>query len=61
VPTLVVIGADDVPGSMEFVDAIVSGVPGATKVVIEGADHVVNMRQPAEFDRVVLGFLDGTA
>jgi pimeloyl-ACP methyl ester carboxylesterase len=61
VPTLVLIGGDDVPGSMEFVDAIVSGVAGATKVVIEGADHVVNMRRPAEFDRVVLGFLDRTA
>jgi len=46
---------------MEFVDAIVSGVAGATKVVIDAADHVVNMRQPVEFDRVVLGFLDRTA
>ncbi|MFL5768054.1 MAG: alpha/beta fold hydrolase [Actinomycetota bacterium] len=61
VPTLGLIGSDDVPGSMEFVDAIVSQVSGATKVVIEGADHVLNMRQPEEFDRVVLGFIDGVA
>ena len=58
VPTLVVFGAEDVPGSEEFVDAVVSGVSGARKVVIDGADHVVNMRQPEEFNRVVLGFLD---
>jgi 3-oxoadipate enol-lactonase len=58
VPTLVIFGAEDVPGSEEFVDAVVSGVAGARKVVIEGADHVVNMRRPEEFNRVVLDFLD---
>jgi pimeloyl-ACP methyl ester carboxylesterase len=26
-------------------------------VTIEGADHVVNMRQPEEFNRVLLAFL----
>jgi pimeloyl-ACP methyl ester carboxylesterase len=61
VPTLVIFGADDVPGSEEFVDAIVANVPGARKEVVEGADHVVNMRQPDAFNRLVLDFLDGEA
>jgi pimeloyl-ACP methyl ester carboxylesterase len=32
-------------------------IPHARLVQIPGTDHVVNMRQPAEFNRVVLGFL----
>jgi hypothetical protein len=30
---------------------------GSRKVVIEDADHVVNMRQPERFEELVLPFL----
>jgi 3-oxoadipate enol-lactonase len=57
VPTLVVAGDQDAPVIEIISDKIVAGIPGATKVVIEGADHLPNMRRPDEFNRVVLDFL----
>jgi pimeloyl-ACP methyl ester carboxylesterase len=39
------------------VDRFVAGVPGARKVVIDGAAHMPNMARPAEFNDVLLSFL----
>jgi pimeloyl-ACP methyl ester carboxylesterase len=39
-------------------DRLVSSIPGAQRVVIAGAGHMVNMDAPAEFTRIVLAFLD---
>jgi pimeloyl-ACP methyl ester carboxylesterase len=39
-------------------DKLAAGIPGATRVVMPGADHLPNMRDPAAFNRIVLGFLD---
>jgi pimeloyl-ACP methyl ester carboxylesterase len=36
---------------------LVEGIPGARLVQIPETDHVVNMRRPQEFNRVVLEFL----
>jgi pimeloyl-ACP methyl ester carboxylesterase len=33
-------------------------IPGARLEVIEGADHLPNMRKPGDFNRLVLGFRD---
>jgi len=57
VPTLVLIGDEDVPDMLTIADLISSSIPGARKHVITGADHVLNMRAPEEFNRVVLEFL----
>jgi pimeloyl-ACP methyl ester carboxylesterase len=57
VPTLVIDAADDVPIMHSIADILAGGIPGARKVVIENANHVVNLRQPEEFNRHVLGFL----
>ena len=57
VPTLVVDAADDVPMMHSIADILAGRIPGARKVVIENADHVVNLRQPEEFNRRVLEFL----
>lgn len=59
VPTLVIEGDQDLPGVLEAMDALAAGVPGAKKVVINDAAHMVNMEKPEEFTRVVLEFLDG--
>jgi 3-oxoadipate enol-lactonase len=58
VPTLVILGERDVPPMAVIGDRLAAGIPGATKVVIRGADHLPNMRDPAAFNRIVLAFLD---
>lgn len=57
VPSLVVVGADDTP----FLAASAymgKKIPGARKVVVPNAGHVVNIDQPQRFLEGVLPFLD---
>ncbi|HUB76872.1 MAG TPA: alpha/beta fold hydrolase [Solirubrobacteraceae bacterium] len=56
-PTLVVVGAED-DRFLPAAEAMTRRIPGARKVVLEEAGHAANMDQPAEFDRVVNGFLE---
>lgn len=56
-PTLLIIGDRDVPAQILMVDNIHSHIPGSRKVLIPGADHIVNMSKPDEFNRTVLEFL----
>ena len=58
VPTLVILGERDVPPMAVIGDKLAAGIRGATKVVIPKADHLPNMRDPDEFNRIVLRFLD---
>jgi 3-oxoadipate enol-lactonase len=58
VPTLVLIAEHDPPDMRRLGDLIARSIPGARRATIEGADHVVNLRQPRAFDDAVLGFLD---
>ena len=57
VPTLLIIGDRDVPAQILMVDNIHTHIPGSKKVLIQGADHIVNMSKPDEFNRTVLEFL----
>lgn len=56
-PTLAIVGDLDMPGILEIVDLVIQNVPGAEKVVIPGAAHMVNMEQPEKFNKTVLEFL----
>jgi pimeloyl-ACP methyl ester carboxylesterase len=56
-PTLAIVGDRDVADIQRIVQQIDVEVPGARKVVIPGASHILNMERPAEFDRVLLEFL----
>jgi len=56
-PTLAVAGALDVVDILEIVDSIAAQVPGARRVVIQGAAHAVNLEKPAEFEAAVRPFL----
>jgi 3-oxoadipate enol-lactonase len=57
VPTLVVVGDQDVEDFLAMADEAAAGIPGARKVVIEGAAHVVALEKPQEFNRALLAFL----
>jgi 3-oxoadipate enol-lactonase len=57
VPTLVVEAEHDPPFSRRESQLIATGILDAQRVTIEGADHVVNLRQPERFDQAVLAFL----
>jgi 3-oxoadipate enol-lactonase len=57
IPTLVIIGDRDVPPQILLTDNIHSHIPGSKRVLIPGADHIVNMSKPDEFNRTVLEFL----
>ena len=57
VPTLVLSGDGDVPDIHVIAEKLNREIPGAERATIADAAHLPNLERPAEFDRVVLGFL----
>jgi pimeloyl-ACP methyl ester carboxylesterase len=57
-PTLVVVGARDIPDIQRIVDRLARELPNVTRVTIPGAGHMVNLERSAQFDRAVRPFLD---
>jgi len=57
-PALLVVGEYDLPDFQDIADEIVKRLPGARKVVLRGVGHMSNMEDPANFNRVLLEFLD---
>ena len=55
VPTLVILGEWDVPNPL---DQLVAEIPGAKKVVMEETAHHPFMEKPADFNQIVLNFLE---
>ena len=60
-PTMIIVGDQDVRDILEISKLLESGIPNARRVVVPGAAHMVNMEKPAEFNRLVLEFLQGQA
>jgi pimeloyl-ACP methyl ester carboxylesterase len=56
VPTLIVVGALDTQ-FLRAADVMERRIPGARKVVLDGAGHAANMDTPAEFNSAVGSFL----
>ena len=56
-PTLLIIGDRDVAPQIVMAGNIHSHISGSKKMLIQGADHIVNMSKPHEFNRTVLEFL----
>jgi len=56
-PTLVIEAERDVGEIHAIAKLLAERIPGAQKRVIAGADHVVNVRAPQKFNRLVLDFL----
>jgi pimeloyl-ACP methyl ester carboxylesterase len=57
VPTLVIVGDEDVPPVMETADLFMSTIRGARKAIIHDAAHLPNLEHTDEFNRLVLDFL----
>jgi 3-oxoadipate enol-lactonase len=57
VPTLIIVGANDVPAILKTADMLAGGIDSARKVVIPNSAHVPNMEHPEEFNHLVLDFL----
>jgi pimeloyl-ACP methyl ester carboxylesterase len=60
-PVLVVTGTDDVADFVVIADRLAGSIPGAERATVAGAAHLPSMEQPAEFNRLVLGFLAASA
>jgi pimeloyl-ACP methyl ester carboxylesterase len=56
-PTLVLPADHDPPWHGRICEVLVRQIPNARLVQIPETDHVLNVRRPAEFNDVVLGFL----
>jgi pimeloyl-ACP methyl ester carboxylesterase len=57
VPTLVMVGDEDVDDMHRIAERLTSTISGARHVTIPGAAHVPSLEQPAAFDALVLAFL----
>ena len=58
-PTLVMVGDHDDPEIVQRANLITREIPGAKDIVIKGADHMVNLEKPREFNRALDSFLRG--
>ena len=59
VPTLLLEGTNDAPDMTVIFGRLARGIPHAHRARIDGADHLINLSRPVEFDRALHGFLVG--
>jgi pimeloyl-ACP methyl ester carboxylesterase len=59
VPTLVLVGEQDLPDFHEIAASVASEVPNATAQTISGAKHLPSLERPETFDSLLLAFVDG--
>lgn len=57
VPTLLLAGSEDKP-FLAGMDYMAAKIPGARKILIEGAGHTPNLERPELFNQAVVSFLD---
>jgi pimeloyl-ACP methyl ester carboxylesterase len=57
VPTLVVVGEDDVRDMHEIAARLTAGIGGARSVVVPDAAHLLPLERPAELNQILLEFL----
>jgi pimeloyl-ACP methyl ester carboxylesterase len=60
-PTLLLVGDADIPDVHAHAGAIEAGIPGSRRIVIPGVGHIMYVERPAEFSRLVIGFLERNA
>ena len=57
VPTLVVVGNNDVVDIQKVADVLAKEIPGARKVTMPDTAHLPPLERPEEFNRILLDFL----
>jgi len=57
VPTLLLVGADDVISTPDEMTSIATGIPGATLKIIPQAGHLAPLEQPQQVNRILREFL----
>ena len=57
VPTLVIVGEEDILKPRKYAEIIVREIPNAELAVVPHAGHAVLWEQPAVFNSLILGFL----
>ena len=57
VPTLVVVGEEDVPTPPKESRAMAAAIPGSRLEIIESAGHLANLERPAAFNHVLTEFV----
>ena len=57
VPTLVIVGQEDVADIHAVADRLVREIPGGRSATIPRTAHVPHLERPADFDALVLDFL----
>jgi 3-oxoadipate enol-lactonase len=60
-PTLVMVGGLDQPHMIQAGEEAATGIRGAKKIVYPEAGHLINMEQPAQFNRDLEAFLTSHA
>jgi 3-oxoadipate enol-lactonase len=56
-PTLVVVGAEDVPDFQQIATQLARGIPSAQLAVVPNAAHLPSLERPAAFNELALRFL----
>jgi pimeloyl-ACP methyl ester carboxylesterase len=57
VPTLLLIGDRDIPASIQRYEYLIRHIPHAQTATLSDTAHLPNLEKPAEFNRLVLDFL----
>jgi pimeloyl-ACP methyl ester carboxylesterase len=57
IPTLIIVGSEDAANILAIADVLQAKIAGASKVVMTGVGHHLNMEKPKEYNRVVLNFM----
>jgi len=57
VPTLLLVGDADIPDVHAHAGAIEAGIPRSRRIILSNAGHLLYLELPAEFSKVVIGFI----
>jgi 3-oxoadipate enol-lactonase len=57
VPTLILVGDQDIPDVHAHAGVIENGIPNSRRIVVEDAGHLMYLEKPDEFTRLVITFL----